>query len=95
MDLAGRQWQWRFRRRRVFEQHGRIEVYNAHTGKNIGYMQPGPEVGGALPGDAVGWVDIPEGIQACRRSDGQYLVLVEEDWKSKILMYEWRPDRRK
>jgi hypothetical protein len=36
-------------------------------------------------------VDIPEGIQAIRRSNGEYLVLVEEDRKSKILSYQWTP----
>ncbi len=72
---------------------GRIEVYKAQTGAPVGYLKPGPEVGGALPGDAVGWVDIPEGISAYRRSTGEYLVFVEEDWKSKILMYQWMPER--
>jgi len=75
----------------VYVVGGRIEVFKANTGASVGYMKPGPEVGGALPSDAVGWVDIPEGIRAYRRSSGEYLVFVEEDWKSKILMYQWRP----
>jgi len=77
----------------VYVVGGRIEVFNAATGAPVGYMKPGPEVGGALPGDAVGWVDIPEGIRAFRRATGEYLVFVEEDWKSKILMYQWTPGR--
>jgi hypothetical protein len=68
---------------------GRIEVYDAQTGASVGHLQPGLEVGGDLPGEAVGWVDIPEAIQAICRSNAEYLVLVEEDWKSKILMYQW------
>jgi hypothetical protein len=40
----------------------------------------------------VGWVDIPEGIQAMRGSNGEYLVLVEEDWRSKVPMYQWTPE---
>ncbi len=76
----------------VYVVGGRVEVFNADTGAPVGHMKPGPEVGGALPGDAVGWVDIPEGIRACRRATGEYLVFVEEDWKSKVLMYQWRPN---
>jgi sugar lactone lactonase YvrE len=75
----------------VYVVGGRIEVFNADTGAPVGYLKPGPEVGGALPGDAVGWVDIPEGIRAYRRATGEYLLFVEEDWKSKILMYQWIP----
>jgi hypothetical protein len=76
----------------VYVVDGRIEVFNARTGAAVGHMKPGPEVGGASPGEAVGWVDIPEGIKAFRRATGEYLVFVEEDWKSKILMYQWKPD---
>ncbi|MGA2661636.1 MAG: hypothetical protein ABSH34_29490 [Verrucomicrobiota bacterium] len=43
-----------------------------------------------LSGDAVDWVDLPEGIQAFRRSNGEYPVLMKEDWKSKILMCQWK-----
>jgi hypothetical protein len=77
----------------VYVVGGRIEVFKADTGAPVGYIKPGPEVGGALPGEAVGWVDIPEGIRAYRRSTGEYLVFVEEDWKSKVLMYQWKPER--
>jgi len=76
----------------VYVVGGRIEVYDAQTGASVGHLKPSPEVGGDLPGEAVGWVDIPEGIQAIRRTNGEYVVLVEEDWKSKILMYQWRPE---
>jgi hypothetical protein len=76
----------------VYVVGGRIEVYDAQTGASVGHLKPGPEVGGDLPGEAVGWVDIPEGIQAIRRSNGEYLVLVEEDWKSKVVMYQWKPE---
>jgi hypothetical protein len=40
-------------------------------------------------------VDIPEGIQARQLADGRYLVFVEEDWKSKILMYQWEPGNKR
>jgi hypothetical protein len=50
-------------------------------------MQPGPEVGRAS-----GWVDVPNGISAHRRKDGEYLVFVEEDARGKVLMYRWKPN---
>ena len=31
------------------------------------------------------------GITAFRRSSGEYLVFVEEDYKAKVLMYRWHP----
>jgi hypothetical protein len=35
----------------------------------------------------VGLVDVPDGIRAVRRSNGEYVVFVEEDWAAKVLMY--------
>ncbi len=32
-----------------------------------------------------------DGITAFRRSSGEYLVFVEEDYKAKVLLYRWRP----
>jgi hypothetical protein len=46
-------------------------------------MSPGPEVG-----NKSGWVDIPYGIRAFRRANGQYLVFVEENWQGKVLVYQ-------
>jgi hypothetical protein len=37
-----------------------------------------------------GWIDIPYGLRAFRRANGQYLVFVEDDLKSKVLMYSWQ-----
>jgi len=59
-------------------------TYGTETGKFIGQFNPGPEVGGK---ENAGWVDIPNGIKAFLRSNGEYLVLVEEDYKSRNLLY--------
>lgn len=56
------------------------------TGRQVGVMTPGPEVGRDC-----GWVDVPMGITALRRADGEYVVLVGEDARGKNLMYRWRP----
>ncbi|WP_016879659.1 hypothetical protein [Chlorogloeopsis fritschii] len=59
-----------------------VFVYDAKTGAPVIQLKPGPEVFGES-----GWIDIPYGIRAFRRSNGEYLVFVEENSKAKILMY--------
>lgn len=64
----------------------RVDIYDNRTGQFIGSMTPGPEVGGTG-----GWVDVYLGISAARRDNGEYVVLVEDDARAKILMYRWKP----
>ncbi|MDF5738014.1 MULTISPECIES: hypothetical protein [unclassified Nostoc] len=59
-----------------------VYVYNAKTGVQVQQLKPGPEVGSES-----GWIDIPYGIRAFRRSNGEYLVFVEENWKGKVIVY--------
>ncbi|MDM9585480.1 hypothetical protein [Nostoc sp. GT001] len=59
-----------------------VYVYNAKTGAQVQQLKPGPEVGSES-----GWIDIPYGIRAFRRSNGEHLVFVEENWKGKVIMY--------
>ncbi|GBC98083.1 hypothetical protein HRbin17_00578 [bacterium HR17] len=63
-----------------------VHVYRAETGEKVGVMFPGPEVGGNS-----GWIDMVHGIHALKTSSGDYLVIVEEDWRGKNLVYHWRP----
>jgi hypothetical protein len=63
-----------------------VHVYDRDSGSEIGVIRPGAEVGRAS-----GWVDVPNGISASRRSNGEYLVFVEEDARGKVLMYRWKP----
>ncbi|BAY23485.1 NHL repeat-containing protein [Calothrix sp. NIES-2100] len=60
-----------------------VHVYNAATGVQVQQFKPGPEV--ALES---GWIDIPYGIRAFRRANGEYLVFVEENWKGKVIIYQ-------
>ncbi len=62
-----------------------VYVYSAKTGKQVRILKPGPEVG-----NESGWIDIPYGIRGFRRSNGEYLVFVEEDHKAKVIMYRMR-----
>ncbi|MBW4612354.1 MAG: hypothetical protein KME21_03580 [Desmonostoc vinosum HA7617-LM4] len=61
-----------------------VYVYNAATGKQVKLLKPGPEVA-----NESGWIDIPYGIRAFRRANGEYLVFVEENWKAKVIMYRF------
>lgn len=60
-----------------------VYVYNKTTGTFVTKFKPGPEVA-----NESGWIDIPYGIRAFRRANGEYLVFVEEDAKAKVIMYQ-------
>jgi hypothetical protein len=64
---------------------GHIEIMRAEDGKVVGCLEPPAEIG------EIGLQDIRECLTARRRSNGEYVVLLEEDWKAKILMYRWKP----
>jgi hypothetical protein len=70
----------------VLARDGMVTIYRADTGEKVGVLSPGPEVG-----RKTGWIDIPYGIRARRRSTGEYLVFVEEDACGKVIMYRWKP----
>lgn len=63
-----------------------VHILKLEDGGYVGTFVPGPEVGGNA-----GWEDMPYAVQALKRKDGEYLVLVEEDWRGKNLLYRWRP----
>jgi hypothetical protein len=64
----------------------KVDVYDARTGQAVGYMTPGASVG-----NTSGWVDVYLGISAVQRGNGEYVVLLEDDARAKILMYRWTP----
>lgn len=61
-----------------------VYVYDAKTGRQVKILKPGAEVFGET-----GWVDIPYGVRAFQRKNGEYLVFVEEDAKAKVIMYRF------
>lgn len=67
-----------------------VHIFSRDTGGYVGSFTPAASV----VGEGVGWIDMVAGIQAHRRKDGEYLVLVEEDWRAKNLLYRWRPDAK-
>ncbi|QHP92701.1 hypothetical protein EXE55_16985 [Burkholderia glumae] len=68
------------------EPAGIVHVYDKQNGHELGVIKPGAEVG-----HASGWVDVPFGISAHRRENGEYLIFVEEDARGKVMMYRWTP----
>ena len=64
----------------------RVNIISAKTGKFVGMMTAGPEVG--LYG---GWEDMVGSIQATKRKNGEYLVLVEDDAHARNLLFRWTP----
>ena len=71
-----------------WKERGRICVNRMSDGAELGVFEPGGTVGGA---ENTGWLDILTGITAFKRSNGEYLVFVEEDYKAKALLYRWQP----
>jgi hypothetical protein len=63
-----------------------IFVYDTETGKNVGLLAPGAEVGGNM-----GWIDMPEGTTAYQEKDGSILVFTEDDFKERIVFYRLPP----
>lgn len=64
-------------------------VYNINTGEFVGQLIPGPEVGGNTN---TGWTDIPYGLRATQRANGEYVIFIEEGNHGKILVYRWCPE---
>lgn len=66
----------------------RIFVNRISDGAAVGVLEPGPEVGGT---SQTGWIDILTGITAFKRSNGEYIVLAEENAKGKVMLYRFFP----
>ena len=64
---------------------GHIEIYNTESGDKVGYMEPSSEIG------EIALQDIRECITVHKRSNGEYIVFLEDDWKAKVLMFRWKP----
>jgi len=72
-----------------WKERGRVHVNRMSDGTEVGVFDPGPTLGGVK---STGWIDILTGITAQRRSDGEYLIFVEEDYRGKVILYRWKPN---
>lgn len=62
------------------------EVYHVSDGSHVGYLKPGDNASIEFA-----QIDVPYGLRAHKRADGEYLIFVEDDWFGKVLMYRWNP----
>lgn len=65
--------------------YGHVEVFRLDDASPVGHMEPTPEIG------QVGLQDLRETMSATRRPDGEYVIFLEDDYKSKTVMYRWKP----
>lgn len=63
-----------------------IHILQRKDAHYVGSLWPGKAVGGQA-----GWLDMPYAIQGIKRRNGEYLLLVEEDFRGKNLLYRWKP----
>jgi hypothetical protein len=63
---------------------GHISVYHNKTGVVVGFIEPPSDWG-------VGWMDAVECLSVHRRQNGEYLIVQEEDGRSKNLLHRWTP----
>ncbi|KAF3888143.1 MULTISPECIES: NHL repeat-containing protein [Nostocales] len=63
-----------------------VYVYRTSNGSQADIMTPDPNVE-----PEAGWVDVPYGVRAYRRSNGEYIVFLEEDHHGKVLFFRWQP----
>jgi uncharacterized protein YjdB len=64
--------------------NGSVYVYNASDLTSVGYIASGDAANS-------GWVDVPQGLQVFKRSNGLYMVIVEDNLRAKDWVYEWCP----
>jgi hypothetical protein len=60
-----------------------INVYKVSDNTMVGYIR--------TPWEGVGLFDIVQSIDAYQRKNGEYVIVAEEDGRSKNVMYRWNP----
>ena len=62
-----------------------VKVLKLSDGSFVGNFSSESQLG------EIGLLDMVESIRAARRSNGEYIVFMEDDLKSKVIMFRWRP----
>jgi hypothetical protein len=74
----------------VANRNGRIYVHKKSDGSKVGEILPT-----SATGSKSGWSDFNGAIRATKRSNGEYLIFVEENGYGKVMMYRWLPSAKK
>lgn len=61
-----------------------IDVFSAKDGSEVGNLAPQQL-------EHFGWIDIPWGVIAEQRTNGEYLVFREDDYVAKTIVQRWNP----
>lgn len=67
---------------------GELNIYNSSNLSTVGFIDK-PMYNGLIMEN--GWLDIPHAIQAFKRSNGQNVILVEDNYTGKNIVYQWCP----
>jgi hypothetical protein len=62
-----------------------VRVHRLSDASPVGNLVAERELG------EVGLLDIVESVSASKRSNGEYVVFLEDDYKSKVVMFRWKP----
>jgi sugar lactone lactonase YvrE len=62
-----------------------IKVYRVSDGTFIGNLSAEKDLG------QIGLLDLVESVRAFRRASGEYVVILEEDAKAKLILFLWKP----
>ncbi len=65
-----------------------IQVYTAKSGAYVGRFVAGNDVGGMVN---LGNIDESHALAAYKRSNGEYVLIREEDFQAKLVMFRWTP----
>ena len=68
---------------------GDVRVLRGSDGVDLGRMWAGPPAFNSESN--LGRMDIENGVRAFKRANGEYIVLTEEDFYGRIMMYRWTP----
>jgi hypothetical protein len=66
---------------------GEIDIWDAETLQPVGYILPGPEVN-----NFSGALDLMYGLQVRKLPGGERIIIAEEDFNGKNIIYKWCPD---
>jgi hypothetical protein len=64
------------------------QVYSAKTGAYVGRIVAGEDVGGMAN---IGDTDESHSLTSFKRDNGEYVLIREEDWQAKYLIFRWTP----
>lgn len=72
---------------RQMDSRNEIRVYDADTGQLKGRML----AKAPIDPNGMGWLDTRRAMKVIRRSDGEYVVALEEDARGKFSIFRWKP----